>query len=317
MDIGYGCFVIRFENRKDYLYVLLDGPWKIFDNYLVIQRWVPDFKPRKAKLSKMAVWVRLPDLSVEYFRDDAMKAILENVGKPLKLDRTTADRERGRFARAAVEVDLDKPLVTEIWVRDEVQYVEYEGLHVVCFGCAMVGHREQSCPLNSAKSPEMPISDLNAEPQAESEQPQQQTPVAQPMATGTEKRPYGSWMLVTRKKINNKMNGQKNAQQHSRSQTTKAHSNDNRFEALAGNTDSGATERVNPPRSHNEKGSSSRHINNIPRGGMQAKGRGNTRGGRRGGRSFTLEMQRENAWLNQQPTAGVFTFGGTQSPSGS
>ncbi|XP_031102039.1 uncharacterized protein LOC116005945 [Ipomoea triloba] len=142
IDIGYECFVVYFDDKKDYLHVLLDGPWKIFDNYLVAQRWVPDFKPRTAKLSKMAVWVRLPELSVEYFRDDTIKLILENVGKPLRLDRTTAAREKGRFARAAVEVDLNKPLVTEIWVRDEVQAVEYEGLHVVCFGCGVVGHRE-------------------------------------------------------------------------------------------------------------------------------------------------------------------------------
>lgn len=95
MDIGHGCFVIRFENRKDYLHVLIDGPWKIFDNYLVVQRWVPDFKSRTSTISKMAVWVRLPDLSCEYFRDDAIKLILENVGKPRKLDRTTMARERG------------------------------------------------------------------------------------------------------------------------------------------------------------------------------------------------------------------------------
>lgn len=140
MDIGYGCFVIRFENRKDYLHVLLDGPWKIFDNYLVVHWWEPEFKPKTTKLLKIVVWVGLPDLYVEYFRDDIVKSILENVGKPLKLDRTTAAQKRGRFARAAVEVDLDKPLVTEILVRNDVQYVEYEGLHVVCFGCGMVGH---------------------------------------------------------------------------------------------------------------------------------------------------------------------------------
>lgn len=167
MDIGCGCFVIRFDNRKDYLHVLLDGPWKIFDNYLVVQRWVPEFKPRTAKLSKMAVWVRLPNLFVEYFRDDIVKSILANLGKPLKLDRTTVARERGRFARVAVEVDLDKPLVTEIWVGNEIQYVEYEGLHVVCFGCGTVGHREQSCPLNKSKTSEVPNMDLNSAPEAD------------------------------------------------------------------------------------------------------------------------------------------------------
>ncbi|XP_031106163.1 uncharacterized protein LOC116010794 [Ipomoea triloba] len=143
MDIGYNCFVARFENKQDYLHVLLDGPWKIFDNYIATQRSELEFKPKTTKIAKMAVWVRLPDLSVEYFRDDAIKHILENVGKPLKLDHTTMARERGKFARAAVEIDLNKSLVSEIWVRNTVQIVEYEGLHVICFGCGIVGHREQ------------------------------------------------------------------------------------------------------------------------------------------------------------------------------
>lgn len=142
IDIGYGCFVARFDNKLDYLHALLDGPWKIFDNYIVAQRWEPAFRPRTTRFSKMAVWVRLPELPMEYFRDDTIRAILENIGKPLKLDRTTTVAAKGRFARAAIEIDMNKPLVSEVWVDNDVQVVEYEGLHVVCFKCGVLGHRE-------------------------------------------------------------------------------------------------------------------------------------------------------------------------------
>lgn len=167
MDIGYNYFVARFENKQDYLHVLLDGLWKIFDNYIATQRSELEYKPKTTKIAKMAVWVRLPNLSVEYSRDDAIKHILENVGKPLKLDHTTMARERGKFARAAVEIDLNKPLVSEIWVRNTVQIVEYEGLHVICFGCGVVGHREQQCPHNKDVTPEKTSMDLNGSPPAE------------------------------------------------------------------------------------------------------------------------------------------------------
>lgn len=43
-----------------------------------------------------------------------LKLILESVGKPLKLDKTTVVVERGKFARAAVEIDVNKPLVSMI-----------------------------------------------------------------------------------------------------------------------------------------------------------------------------------------------------------
>lgn len=128
IDIGYSCFVTRFDNKNDYLHALLDGPWKIFDNYLVIQRWESEYRPRTARLTKMAVWVRLPNIPMENFRDDITRSILENIGKPLKLDRTTVVVSKGRFARAVVEVGLNKPLAFEVWVRNTVQAIEYEGL---------------------------------------------------------------------------------------------------------------------------------------------------------------------------------------------
>lgn len=229
IDIGYGHFVARFENKTDYLHVLLDGPWKIFDNYLVTQRWVPEFRPRTAKLSKMAVWIRLPELPMEYFRDDIIKSILEDVGKPLKIDRTTATRVKGRFARAAVEVDLNKPLVSEVVVLNSAQPIEYEGLHVVCFECGVVGHRDQDCPSKISKPPVTEAMDLNTTPDMDKEEGQ--PPVAPTTAPSTvqERRPYGSWMLVTRKPKNN--NQQKTNRQGNQSGSKPA-KNNNQFAAL-------------------------------------------------------------------------------------
>lgn len=55
------------------------------------------------KITKMAVWVRLRGLPIESFRDDVFKLILEQVGTPLKLDKTTVAIKRGKFAKAATE----------------------------------------------------------------------------------------------------------------------------------------------------------------------------------------------------------------------
>lgn len=102
----------------------------------------------------MAVWVRLPGLPVEYFRNDVLKLILGKVGTPLKLDMTTAAVERGRFARAAVEIDLTKPLVSMVWIHNRIQRVEFEALHVVCFECGDFGHRAAACDNEKQKDKE-------------------------------------------------------------------------------------------------------------------------------------------------------------------
>lgn len=70
-----------------------------------------------AKVEKMAVWVHLLGLPVEYYKEDIIKLILGHVGTPLKLNRTTAGVERGKFARSAVEIYLSKPLVSMVRIR--------------------------------------------------------------------------------------------------------------------------------------------------------------------------------------------------------
>ncbi|XP_031091044.1 uncharacterized protein LOC115996040 [Ipomoea triloba] len=236
IDIGYWFFVARFGPSIDYMHVLLDGPWKIFDNYLVIQRWQPEFDPLTAKLSKMAVWVRIPRLAVEFFREDVIKSVLENVGKPLKLDRTTVGVERGRFARAAVEIDLDKPLVTHVWVRNKLRAVEYEGLHVVCFNCGTVGHREQACPHAIPITPVHGDTVCNEPPEGGKDGDTAQTTATTTTAPTPPARKYGSWMLVTRKSMTQDRN--KDARQTSQ-QTTNRNAWKNSFDMQHANDDEG------------------------------------------------------------------------------
>lgn len=193
IDVGSGCFVVRFSTADDCKRVLLDGTWKLFDNYVVAQRWRPDFDPKTSKLEKMPVWVRLPGLPVEYYRDDVLKLISQQVGTPLKLDKMTADVERGRFARAAVEIDLSKPLVSMVKIRRRVQHIEYEGIHVICFTCGEVGHRSERCGKTTVDMPNTPMgeSSQTAESQ-ESKGPEN--------SRSTEiKDKFGPWMVVGRK----------------------------------------------------------------------------------------------------------------------
>nr|GMD98046.1 osmotin-like protein TPM-1 [Ipomoea batatas] len=98
--------------------VLFERPWKVFNHYVVVQRWKPNFDPSNAKVENMAVLVRLPGLPMECFREDIIKLILKQMGTPLKLDWTTAGVDRRHFVRAAIEIDLSKPLVSMVKVDD-------------------------------------------------------------------------------------------------------------------------------------------------------------------------------------------------------
>ena len=45
IDIGSGYYVVRFCNPEDHQKILTGGPYKIFDHYLAVQPWEPNFQP--------------------------------------------------------------------------------------------------------------------------------------------------------------------------------------------------------------------------------------------------------------------------------
>lgn len=50
----------------------------------------------------------------------------------------------------SVEVDITKPLLAKFKMQSRVRTVEYEGIHLVCFGCGIYGHWQDACPKNQA-----------------------------------------------------------------------------------------------------------------------------------------------------------------------
>lgn len=127
--------------------MLLDGLWKIGENYLHVQRWKPNFRPDKKEISSMPVWVRFPILPVEYYKEGWLRRAGNSIGKTIKVDIATLLASRGKFARVCVEVDLRKPLMSGYTLRGEFWRLQYEGLHEICFECGKYGHHSASCPM--------------------------------------------------------------------------------------------------------------------------------------------------------------------------
>ena len=99
------------------------------------------FLPTIANVSSVAVWIRLNELSIEYYHAEALLQIGKAIGNVLRVDTHTTFESRGRFARLCVQVDVEKPLVTTILIRKREQLVCYEGIHKLCFECGRIGHR--------------------------------------------------------------------------------------------------------------------------------------------------------------------------------
>ncbi|CAL1398876.1 unnamed protein product [Linum trigynum] len=190
------CFLVKLGNDKDYFSALSDGPWVIFDHYLVVQQWTPSFRVTDKLPNTMVLCVQFPGLPVHFYHQELLFALGNMIGRAIKLDYHTQHQQRAKFSRMAVEVDLSKPLVPRIRLDGRWQKVEFENIPVVCFECGKVGHTKITCPLicqnrsdaeGQGRLPS-PISDAGVEVSGD--------------VAG-----FGPWMLVTRKSRRNQREG--------------------------------------------------------------------------------------------------------------
>ncbi|KAK0585714.1 hypothetical protein LWI29_032918 [Acer saccharum] len=138
-------FGVLHQMLADLKYVLTEGPWVISNQYLVVQKWRPNFIPGEDAIQKMPVWVRLSKLPMEWIEVELLRNIGGMLGNTIKVDPITESQARGRFARICVEIDITKPLQSSLNVEDRVVMVEYESLGLLCFKCGKVGHYKDTC----------------------------------------------------------------------------------------------------------------------------------------------------------------------------
>lgn len=92
------------------------------------------------------MWIRLPELPIEFYEHNALLKIDRAIGLVLHIDANTANRARGFFARLCVQVKLDKPFVRSIYMGRLKQSIQYEGIGTLCFECGRIGHNREVFP---------------------------------------------------------------------------------------------------------------------------------------------------------------------------
>ena len=200
VDLGRDFFLIRFSCKDDFDKVLKGGPWFIGGHFLAIRPWEPYFKAFEAKLTSMAVWIRFPELPIEFYDGSVLKEIGSAIGPVLRIDAYTASGSRGSYARLCVQVDLEKPLINFIRIGKYRQSMLYEGISTLCFSCGRLGHTQDKC-CYSIKQNERNGDNGEASKVCERNEENGDVVKTQEASQGSQSIPnYGLWMLVTRKR---------------------------------------------------------------------------------------------------------------------
>jgi hypothetical protein len=145
VDLSHDFYLVTFTSLEDQCRALTEGPWMIYDHYLVVSPWSANFDPASATVTKTAVWVRFSGLPIEYYDSRILHFIGNRIGRTVKVDKNTLLQERGKYARLCVEVDLSKPLLAMFELKGRHYKVEYEGLHLLCLACGRFDHYSGEC----------------------------------------------------------------------------------------------------------------------------------------------------------------------------
>ena len=120
IDLDNGYYLVRFCSKNAVEFVRTQGPWVTLGHYLTVQQWTPHFDCFNEKIDKIVAWIRLLGMPLHYYHKQIIRMLGHVVGKVIKIDYNTEQATRGKFSRIAVEVYLDRPLVSQIWLDGKI-----------------------------------------------------------------------------------------------------------------------------------------------------------------------------------------------------
>ncbi|XP_042490028.1 uncharacterized protein LOC122069993 [Macadamia integrifolia] len=120
--LGKGYVIFEFHCERDKAAIWKRSPFKLGGQLIRFQHWTPDFNIYEKQAQAKLIWVRFPDLPLEYWYENVLLSIAKVVGRPMALDQHTRQGLMGYYARVLVEMDVsDMP--TRV---DEVQVERLE-----------------------------------------------------------------------------------------------------------------------------------------------------------------------------------------------
>ena len=164
----------------------------IGEHFLAIKPWEPYFKASEATFSFVAVWIRLPELPIEFYNPLVLREVGSAIGPILRIDSYTASGSSASFVRLCVQIDLSKPLVNVVRGGRLQQKVMYEGISALCFCYGRLGHKPENCGFR--------VSPMEKTTHGEPSEKQGVQQMAPTKLNDQSDPNFGDWMVVTKKK---------------------------------------------------------------------------------------------------------------------
>ncbi|XP_028555858.1 uncharacterized protein LOC114580959 [Dendrobium catenatum] len=99
LSLADGFFLLKFSTEEDLEMVLSGGPWFLLGKPFILQRWSPNFKPKRDETALIPIWIKIVDFPLALWTPTGISKISSYVGIPISVDSLTANRTRLTFAR--------------------------------------------------------------------------------------------------------------------------------------------------------------------------------------------------------------------------
>ncbi|GKA36021.1 zinc knuckle CX2CX4HX4C containing protein [Tanacetum coccineum] len=154
-------FMFQFNSKEGMEKVLVDGPWMIRREPLILNVWSQNTILKKDEIRSVPVWVKLHHVPIVAYSEVGLSLISTQIGKPITLDSYTSNMcanswGRNTYARILIEVsaenDLKKDLVVAIPIGKDKGHslvtisIEYEWTPPRCSTCLIFDHTSDKCP---------------------------------------------------------------------------------------------------------------------------------------------------------------------------
>ncbi|XP_056697504.1 uncharacterized protein [Spinacia oleracea] len=153
--LGKGFYNVSLPSEEDRENVLSNGPWFITNFMVLVQPWTPGFKPSQATITKIPVWITLPELPIEFHSVSVLQKIASQIGTFIKTDNRAIEQNRVRFARIQVLLDLALQRKEAVWLGAFKQMIIYDETPFFCALCQSIDHGVGRCPLEIEQRKEL------------------------------------------------------------------------------------------------------------------------------------------------------------------
>ena len=103
-----GVFVVRFRTVECKQKAVEMEPILDDRKPVIVTDWTPDFDLQKIDVKHVPTWIRLPYLPLKYWGKNSLNKLAGLIGKPIRTDRATAQKDILAYARILVGVSVDQ-----------------------------------------------------------------------------------------------------------------------------------------------------------------------------------------------------------------